>query len=311
MKYIQTDNKPLSSMTIGTVQLGMNYGIANTAGKPDEQKSFAMLRAAFENGITALDTARAYGDSEDVIGRFLKTWEGDMPYIATKVRKFPEGELNVEKHVISSVEQSLEKLGVKKVNTIMLHSPVDLLAHGAEAARAMERLMTLGYTDRIGVSVYVQNEIEEMLRYPNFSVTQVPMSIFDQRLIASGTVNKLKDASYTVFVRSVFLQGLFFLDPDTVTDPILVEHAVPKIRLLREIAAAEGMTVAQLAIAFMRDTLGVTSLVLGADTPEQVKENIAYFDAPSLSESVMQKIRDGFATVDIPAIMTVLSRPKK
>ena len=48
----------------------------------------------------------------------------------------------------------------------------------------------------------------------------------------------------------------------------------------------------------------------GAYTPEQVKENIAYFDAPTLSESVMEKIREGFAEVDIPAIMTVLSRPK-
>lgn len=310
MKYIQTDNKPLSAMTIGTVQLGMNYGIANNAGKPDEEKSFAMLRAAFENGITALDTARAYGDSEDIIGRFLKTWEGETPYIATKVRKFPEGEENVEKIVLSSVEESLEKLGVKKVNTIMLHSPVDLLAHGPKVSAAMERLLKMGYTDRIGVSVYKADEIEEMLRYPSFSVTQVPMSIFDQRLIASGTVKKLKDANYTVFVRSVFLQGLFFLDPDTVTDPILALHAVPKIRMLRQIAASEGMTVAQLAIAFMRDTVGVTSLVLGADTPEQVKENIAYFDAPTLSESVMEKIREGFAEVDIPAIMTVLSRPK-
>lgn len=310
MKYIQTNNKLLSAMTIGTVQLGMNYGIANTQGKPDEEKSFAMLRSAFENGITALDTARAYGDSEDVIGRFLKTWKGEMPYIATKVRKFPDGEQNVEKHVLSSIEESLEKLGVNKVDTVMLHSPVDLLAHGPKVAAAMERLLTLGYTDRIGVSVYKADEIEEMLRYPSFCVTQVPMSIFDQRLIASGTVKKLKDANYTVFVRSVFLQGLFFLDPDTVVDPILVRHAVPKIRLLREIAAAEGMSVAQLAIAFMRDTVGVTSLVLGADTPEQVKENIAYFDAPTLSASVMQKIRDGFEHVDIPAIMTVLSRPK-
>ena len=310
MKYIDIDNKKLSSMTIGTVQLGMNYGIANEGGKPDEQKSFSMLRAAFENGITALDTARAYGDSEDVIGRFLKTWTGEVPYIATKICKFPE-DVNVEKHVLSSMETSLEKLGVSKVNTVMLHSPVDLLAHKDSVASAMQELLKRGYADRIGVSVYVAEEIEEMLKHPEFSVTQVPMSIFDQRLIASGTVKKLKDANYTVFVRSVFLQGLFFLDPDSMTDPILLEHAAPSIRLLHEIASSEGMSIAQLAIAFMRDTVGVTSLVLGADTPEQVKENISYFDTPSLSDKVTTTIREHFARVNIPEIMKVLSRPKK
>ena len=85
MNFKQIGPNKVSSMTIGTVQLGLNYGIANNGGQPDEAKSFSMLRAAFENGITSLDTARAYGNSEDVIGRFLKTWEGPLPYITTKV----------------------------------------------------------------------------------------------------------------------------------------------------------------------------------------------------------------------------------
>ena len=311
MNYTNCGSKKLSAMTIGTVQLGMNYGIANDGGMPDEQKSFSMLRSAFENGITSLDTAHVYGSSEDVIGRFLKTWDGELPFITTKVPNSRETDSSkIEGHVINSVEQSLQRLGVSKVDAVMLHSAADVFTHGTHIAKAMENLLKKGYTDNIGVSVYDGKDIEEMLKYPQYSVTQVPMSIFDQRLIASGMVDRLKEQAYTVFVRSVFLQGLFFLDPDKVTDPILVEHAVPKIRLLRQIAAAEGMTIAQLAIAFMRDTAGVTSLVLGADTPQQVKENIAYFDAPSLSESVMATLRREFAYVDIPEIMKVLSRPK-
>ena len=180
-----------------------------------------------------------------------------------------------------------------------------------KAADAMASLVKRGYTDIIGASVYNSTEVEEMLKYDEYTTTQVPMSIFDQRLISSGTIDKLKNKDYTVFVRSVFLQGLFFLDPDTQDDPILVEHAVPRIRLLREIAASEGITVAELAIAFMRDTAGVTSLVLGADTPEQVRDNVAYFDVPALSGGVMAKLRAEFPEVDIPEIMKVLSRPKK
>jgi len=288
----------------------MNYGIANNAGKPDEQKSFSMLRTAFENGVTSLDTARAYGNSEEVIGAFLRTWEGGVPYITTKIRAFLTPGGDIESHVITSIEESLSRLGVQKVNCVLAHSPVDMFQHGEKLAAAMEKIRKMGYADTVGVSIYTREDIEEMLRYPQYSATQVPMSIFDQRLIASGTVQKLKDASYTTFVRSVFLQGVFFLNPDEITDPLLTEHAVPKIRLIREIASAEGMSVAQLAIAFMRDTAGVTSLVLGADNPEQVKENIAYFDAPSLAPAVRARLEAEFADVNIPKIMEVLSRPK-
>ena len=301
-----------SPMTLGTVQLGMNYGIANDAGKPDEEKSFSILRSALEGGVNTLDTARAYGDSELVIGRFLKQWQGQRPNIITKVPKLQgDSPRELEKFATESVELSLERLGVNKVDGIMLHGAKDPIIHGKKCADAVKALLDHGYTDRVGVSVYVAEDIEGMLPYDVFSLTQVPMSIFDQQLIADGSISRLQERGYSVFVRSVFLQGLFFLDPDKVDDPILVEHAVPKIRLLQRIAADLGISVAQLAIAFMRDCAGVTSLVLGADTPEQVKSNIAYFDAPALDDSVMQLLQKEFAFVDIPEIMKVLSRPKK
>ena len=209
------------------------------------------------------------------------------------------------------MEQSLERLGVNKVDGVMLHGAADPQIHGQGCADAVKALLDHGYTDRVGVSVYTAEDIEGMLPYEIFSMTQVPMSIFDQRLIASGSIEKLQQRDYSVFVRSVFLQGLFFLDPEKIDDPILLEHAVPKIRLLRSIAQELGITVAQLAIAFMRDCAGITSLVLGADTPEQVKSNIAYFDTPALEPAVMEQLRREFAQVDIPEIMKVLSRPKK
>ena len=237
---------------------------------------------------------------------------GQKPAIITKIPKLQgDSPKELERFATESVEQSLERLGVNKVDAIMLHGAKDPITHGQACADAVKALIDHGYTDRVGVSIYNAEDIEEMLPYDIFSVTQVPMSIFDQRLIAGGSIDKLQQRDYTVFVRSVFLQGLFFLDPEKVDDPILVEHAVPKIRLLQRIAADLGMTVAQLAIAFMRDCAGVTSLVLGADTPEQVKANIAYFDAPKLDEAVMELLRKEFAFVDIPEIMKVLSRPKK
>ena len=298
-------------MTLGTVQLGMNYGIANDAGKPSEETSFSILRTALKNGVNTLDTARAYGDSEAVIGRFLKTWDGPLPHIVTKIRKLQgQTEKELTAFAVASVEGSLRDLGVSKVDAIMLHGAQDPVIHGAACANAMKYLLEQGYTDRVGVSVYTGDDIRGMVRHEVFSVTQVPMSIFDQRLIADGSIASLACRGYDVFVRSVFLQGLFFLDPDKMTDPILLEHAAPKIRLLRQVAEKENMTVAQLAISFMRSCPGVTSLVLGADNATQVQNNTAYFDSPALSEETMQLLQREFANVDIPAIMQVLSRKK-
>ena len=304
-------NKTLP-MTLGTVQLGMDYGIVNKDGKPSEEKSFSILQTALESGVTTLDTARAYGDSELVIGRFLKQWQGEPPAIITKIPTLQgDSPKELEKFVTESVEQSLQRLGINKLEAVMLHGAKDPIVHGKACADAMQALIAHGYTDKVGVSVYTAEDIEGMLPFHIFSVTQVPMSIFDQRLIAGGWIDKLKERDYAVYVRSVFLQGVFFMEPDKIDDPILLKHAAPKIRLLNRIAEELGISVAQLAIAFMRDCAGVTSLVLGADTPEQVKNNAAYFDAPPLESSTMTLLRREFDDVDIPAIMQVLSRPKK
>ena len=114
-----------------------------------------------------------------------------------------------------------------------------------------------------------------------------------------------------MFVRSVFLQGVFFLDPDQVTDPILVKEAVPAIRLIHRITEETGMTLPELAISFIRDTPGVSSLVLGADDPDQVLENTSCFAAPPLPETVREQLEQELSGVNIPEIMKVLSRPKE
>ncbi len=311
MKYIDVAGRKLSAMSLGTVQLGMDYGIANKGGQPCEKQSFEMLKAALDNGITSLDTARAYGNSEEVLGRFFKSYDVELPFITTKVIDI-EGEnaAEVEKSVVSIAETSLEKLGLNKVNCIMLHRSLDLFEKGEWIAKAMEGLVKRGYTDIVGASVYTSNELEKMFEYDVYTATQIPMSIFDQRLINCGMTDKLAERNITVFVRSVFLQGLFFLDPDNMEDPILKECAAPKIRLLRECAEHEGMSIAELAISYMRDVKGVTSLVLGADTAEQVKANAAYFETKAISEKTSDTIRKAFADVNIPEIMKVLSRAK-
>ena len=311
MKNTTVAGKSISKMSLGTVQFGLHYGIANDVGKPPEEQSFEMIKAALDSGITSIDTARAYGDSEDIIGRYFKENPENIPFVSTKVPPFPEADVALlEKHIIESVETSLEALGLKKVENIMLHNGVSLFRYGDETAKIMGSLVKRGYCDMVGASVYDAKEIDKMLTYEEYTSTQVPMSIFDQRLINGGYIEKLADRGYTTFVRSVFLQGLFFLDPEKITDEILLRHALPGIKKIRELSEKEGMTIEELAIAFLRDYPGVTSLVLGSDNALQVKANIRSFNTHPLSEETVSILKTTFADVNIPEIMKVLSRPK-
>ena len=83
MKYTDIGSKKVSKMSLGTVQFGLHYGIANDVGKPPEEQSYEMLKAALDNGVTSIDTAHAYGDSEDIIGRFFPY---DIPIFSQAVK---------------------------------------------------------------------------------------------------------------------------------------------------------------------------------------------------------------------------------
>ena len=299
----------ISPMTLGTVQLGMNYGIANESGKPSLEKSFAILGEAVRGGVNSIDTARAYGNSEEVIGAFLRESGAKDLCITTKIPRFT-GEGSLESYVISSVEGSLERLGISRLSSVMLHAAGDLLKYGDKIVSALEGLVRRNYVEKVGVSVYNAEEIDCLLKYDALQVTQIPMSVLDQRLIACGALDRLAKRGVEVYVRSVFLQGLVFLEPRKMEDPILLAHAAPFVSKLQEIARREGMTVSGLAIGFIRALEGVTSLVLGADAPEHVGQNLSYFDTPPLSEDLMAELKREFSAVDVPEIMKVLSRPK-
>lgn len=297
MEYVEARGLRLSRLTLGTVQLGMDYGIANTAGKPDFERSAALLDAAAAGGINSFDTAAAYGDSEAVLGRYFagRPAGAPDPLIITKMKTGAAQPLDRGRllaAVRASVEGSLARLRRGRVEALMLHSAADLLLHGEAIVRAMEDVRDEGLAGRIGVSVYTSREADEALRYSAFDAVQIPVNVMDTRFSQSGALERLKAAGIIVFVRSVFLQGLFFRDPDTL--PAGLSEAGPYLRILREAARIEGMTVAQLAFGHVRDLPGVTSLVVGAETADQVRENLRLFEAPSISGETAAWLRESF-----------------
>ena len=325
MRYTEVKGRPVSAMSLGTVQLGMNYGIANKEGKPDREKSFAILTAALEAGVSALDTARAYGESEEVLGDFFKAnpKSKDIFYITSKLSSgLPAGstEQDVEKTLFKSIETSLSALGRAKVNCLLLHNASDMYIHGKIVANTLRRLVSMGLADMAGVSVYHPEEAELLLEDDIYQAVQLPINVFDQRFIKSGILDRLSGRGIHIFARSVFFQGLFFLDPENLSDPDLVQHAVPHLRTLRLLSEKAEMSIAQFAVSFLQSLPGITSLVLGADNPEQVKQNAALFEAHHnkensdkkypIAQNIYQLAQEAFEEINYPEIMTVLSRPR-
>lgn len=303
MQVTEIRGRTISKLVLGTVQLGIPYGIANKSGLPDMDARFEIIQEALNGGVNTLDTASAYGESEKVIGLFnRKRVCTDVPQVVTKVSGIQPGlcDKEVFDYVIHSVNRSCELLCLDTIPIVLLHSCDEWKNGGDAAVKALQHLKDTGKIGNAGISIYGTDDIDRVLAQPVFEAVQVPMNIFDQHLIKSGALEVLHQRQIIVFVRSVYLQGLLFLNPDELTGKLV--KAKPYIKKLRFICERENKSIAELALAFIRDQKGVTGLVLGCETKNQIRQNIELFDAPPLSNSLMEEIKDCFS--DIPDEVT-------
>jgi len=125
MKYITAKSQKLSVFSLGTVQLGMTYGLGEDREKPSEEKAFSILDTAMELGVNNLDTANNYGDSEEVIGRWLKKRREEnknLPWIVTKIGPFKHGSYDILRDdILYQTESCLKNLGVDSLDCLMVH----------------------------------------------------------------------------------------------------------------------------------------------------------------------------------------------
>jgi aryl-alcohol dehydrogenase-like predicted oxidoreductase len=286
----------ISPITLGTVQLGLDYGIANQRGKPDDAAGRALLSRAVQLGITSFDTASQYGASESVLGQYFR--DRDKPLIISKFKLSPatgDDPDAVERDVRRQLEQSLNRLGLSSMPIYMLHQVQDLVQHRTALIACLQRLVNEGLIGLCGVSVYRAADLDLMLQDDLFQATQLPVSIFDQRLFHSGHLMRLQQSGRIVFARSIFLQGLFFVDPAAL--PAGLAAAAPYLTGLHRLAKAENISVAQLALSFVRDLPGISSLVIGAETAAQVEDNIKLLRGPAISADGRLAAQELFAHI--------------
>jgi aryl-alcohol dehydrogenase-like predicted oxidoreductase len=280
----------VSRMTLGTVQLGLNYGIANSEGKPDEGKAFGIIDAAFAAGVNCLDTAAAYGDSEKVIGNYLtarKKRRSDV-VVATKFKLGNINQADVEYEMMKSVESSLKSLDTDYLDILLMHDAKEYSLFGKRITKVFERLLNKGTIKVAGASCYEFSDIEGMLENDIYHAFQIPVNILDMSFTKSEVADKLSNK--LVFARSIFLQGLFFMDPSKLKGNL--KEVAGYLTILNEIALELNISVARLALSCVNSLRFIDSLVIGAENPEQVVMNAGMVDSKSFDKDVVKSMKE-------------------
>ncbi len=256
---------------LGTVQFGLDYGIANQTGKCPESEARRILEYSSKKEIKYIDTAAQYGSSEELLGRILPLHHDFR--IITKTPSFKVDRIT-DKHAHQLEEtfnESLNKLGQKSVYGLLLHNSKDLLADNSELL--IDRMLDLKarkLVNKIGVSAYTADQLDCAIgRFP-IDIAQIPINIFDQRLIQSGHLVSMKEKGIELHARSVFLQGLLLMTPDSI--PEYLAAAREQLRKFHESATSYGVTLIEAALGFCEDASEIDVVVCGVDSLEQWRE---------------------------------------
>ena len=296
MKEIET-----SKITLGTAQLGLKYGISNKIGKPNLNLIDKILKTATQNNIFSFDTAPDYGNSEEILGNYFNENKNNFePTIVTKIPSIrhtnnqPTFDEVYEKIKVS-VLNSIARLRLDKISVSLLHDPNDMVRYNGYIVKSLIKLKEEGLVRFIGASVYSPEDVETFLEINELDVIQIPINLFDLRLIRMGLLDDLINAKKIIFARSTFLQGLFFLQPNEL--PQNLSSAKPFLSKLTEISYKYKISIPRLALTFVRDIRGIESMIIGVENEKQLINNIDMLQSAPLPNEVIEEIHRSFNEV--------------
>ena len=254
--------QPARRLGIGTVQFGQAYGISNRQGQVPVEEVRAILSRAARAGIGLLDTAANYGEAEHVLSQ-VDTGGFRMVSKTISVRQGVEA-------VVARARQSVKSLG--HVDLLLVHAANDLLGpRGTELWQALNQLKAEGIVGGIGISTYVTDDPAGLAERFRPDAIQVPFSLLDQRLLRNGSLARLKELGVEVHARSLFLQGLLFME----VPPEKLNYAAPMLDAMHRRIAAAGVTPLAAALGFVLSRPEVDVAVIGMAALKQLEEILA------------------------------------
>ncbi|MDD5529874.1 MAG: aldo/keto reductase [bacterium] len=260
----------MNKIALGTAQLGMNYGISNKRGKIPPKEVFEILTKAIDFEIDVLDTAYVYGTSEDAIGKFLLENKANIKIIT----KLPSiGDEYSKEKIYNFFRTSLNRLKQKNIFCYMVHDVADILNDKANfISKTFEDLKKEKLIEKIGVSVYDKKEIDFVLRNFEFDIIQLPFSIFDQRLLQDSTIKMLKEKGKEIYARSIFLQGVIFLEKENI--PNQIKDIAVHIKKLEQLGHKIKLSKEEIALLFVYSNSYIDRVVIGIDNIMQLERNM-------------------------------------
>mgnify|MGYP000539449008 CR=1 FL=1 len=275
----------MKKIVLGTAQFGLDYGIANKRGKVPKKEVFDILDYAWDKGIRFLDTAYLYGESEKLIGEFKLLCSKSFNVIS----KFPRG----KNGITEILKVSLNRLNTHSIYGYIAHRVKDFLEGGFKWDE-VEQLKRQGLVEKIGFSLYYPDELEYLFkREVDFDIVQVPYSVFDRRFEPYFEI--LAKKGVDIYVRSVFLQGLFFLSIEEL--PEMLRPAKKYLLKLENISSNTGISISQICIGFVLLNKYIKGVVLGVDSLDNLLENIEAFS--NFNRSKIEKIKSDLLEVYI------------
>lgn len=295
-------NKP--ELVLGTAQLGLDYGITNRHGKPDVAQAGALLSGAYGLGIRTLDTARAYGTSEAVIGRFASRQKAPESFTVLTKTTPDLAEKGTVREILDALHASLrasrDALNTQHLNCVMLHRPEHMTIGGGVVMDFLRNEVERGHIGRIGVSLSDPEELVDVLDDPFITHVQFPFNLLDHRFEREDILKRLQNRSdVRVHVRSVFLQGLI-VD----TEPSLFEKRFGMLgveidaflKKLPEIVKQSSRLHA--ALSYVRSMEWIDGIVVGTASLSELEE-IAAASHIDIDKALVSQIRQHRPLVDV------------
>jgi aryl-alcohol dehydrogenase-like predicted oxidoreductase len=264
---------------LGTVQFGLPYGINNSSGIPDDNSIRSILSYACEEGISMLDTAPAYGNSESKIEKLSPCHFG----IVTKFSKVKTGQGLVEQ-----LYNSLSELKRDTVYGYIAHQ-ADELIENPLLWEIMQLEKAKGKIKKIGYSLYTPSQLEKLIDMGMIpDLVQLPYSLLDRKF--EQYFSQLKSKGVEIHVRSVFLQGLYFMNTEKLPQKLIPLQL--NLKELGSICLTESMPIGSMALKFVDDNSSIDKIVIGVDVLKQLKENVASICNYSFNDRIQHAVRN-------------------
>jgi len=256
----------INKLILGTVQLGLTYGINNKIGQLTKSECYEILFLAKSSGIEFLDSAEAYGAAHEIIGNFHL----DNPKAKFKIlTKFPH-HVSGEK-LSDKLDYYISNLNVPYLEAIMFHSYESYISnknHLGEVSTYKQQ----GLINNLGVSIYTNSQFEEVIEDPNIDLIQIPYNLLDNTSQRGNLIRKAKAQNKEIHVRSVFLQGLFFMDRNEKNK--ILSKLLPEIKLIDNLCRQFDVEVGPLALQYALKNPDIDHVLIGVDSALQLKWNL-------------------------------------